>query len=198
MKFKIHHGDAREVVPGLGTFPLVEIWRPVPGWEGLYEISNHGRLKTLQRRFLRHGITRYWPEKIKKFSSCKKGYRISRLTHNERGQTVKLHRLVATVFIRPPLLREEVNHKDGVKSNNVVTNLEWVTAKENAQHAVRTGLRVAAKGESHGRAKLREVDIPVIRALLATGEGVTIIAKKFNVSTGPIAGIKQGKLWTHV
>lgn len=108
---------------------MEEEWRPVKGYEGLYEVSNMGRVKSLHRS---QGII------LKQGTSH--GYMKVGLHKNGTCSTKKVHRLVATAFIRNPNNYEFVNHKDGNKKNNTVDNLEWCTRSYNMRHAYHNGL----------------------------------------------------------
>jgi hypothetical protein len=118
---------------------MEEIWKDIIGYEGLYQVSNLGRVKSLDR------ITPH-PAKFKKGQIMKQGdghhgYKLSTLCKNGRSKTYRVNRLVASHFIPNPENKPEVNHKNGIKSDNSVNNLEWSTSKENIDHAHRTGLR---------------------------------------------------------
>lgn len=116
---------------------MTEIWKDIVGYEGLYQVSNLGRVKSLPR-FDRKG--RFHSEKIKSQVNNGNGYMIVNLKHNGKQQMRTVHRLVAEHFISNDLELPEVNHIDGNKSNNIVTNLEWCTRSENVKHAVDNGL----------------------------------------------------------
>lgn len=110
-----------------------EIWKDVVGFEGRYQVSNKGNVKSL--RFLSHN-----GEKLMKLSNHHSGYLIVQLGKHP-AKTYLVHQLVAQAFIPPIEGKKIVNHIDGDKHNNCIDNLEWVTHKENAEHAIRTGLR---------------------------------------------------------
>lgn len=104
-----------------------EIWRPVKGYEGLYAVSNLGRVKSI-------GNNKSRKEKILKPQKEGKGYLFVRLYRNGKGKKFKVHRLVASAFIPNPEGLPEVNHKNEVKDNNVVGNLEWCSRWYNAHY----------------------------------------------------------------
>lgn len=119
-----------------------EIWKAIPGFEGLYEASTLGRIKTLQKSWNvgRGGvITRR--EKVLTPIFDKDGYCKVSLYKNNRKKQKSVHRLVAQAFIPNLDNKPHVNHKDGDKTNNRADNLEWVTPAENVHHSIDTGLR---------------------------------------------------------
>lgn len=111
---------------------------------------------------------------------------------------VSVHRLMAMHLLPNPENKPQVNHKDGVKAHNVLTNLEWSTSAENCQHAVDTGLRTAAKGEMNGRAKLSLEKAKAIRGLYASGESCVQIARKFGVTRQTIWHVCHRRSWNSV
>ena len=123
---------------------MQEIWKDIEGHEGIYQVSNLGRVKSLSREIpvANHGAwrTRTIPEKILKLHLNENGYVIIILTKDKVRATKKMHRVVAEAFIPNPENKRCVNHIDGNKENNCVDNLEWVTHKENMEHAVANGL----------------------------------------------------------
>lgn len=116
-----------------------------------------------------------------------------------RRRVLKSHRLVAMNFISNPENKPEVNHIDGNKENNHVSNLEWVTTKENIRHAVKNGLISDRKGEKHNNALLTNGNVLDIMKLIGDGEKtITDIAKQFNVNRTTVSDIKRGKTWSHL
>lgn len=108
----------------------MEQWKPIEGTNGKIEVSNQGRVRSLLRGYPRVLLTQV----------DKKGYHRVRVSIAGEKKTYKLHREVAKAFLPNIDNLPQVNHKDGDKSNNNVTNLEWVTNAENARHAIRSGL----------------------------------------------------------
>lgn len=112
---------------------------------------------------------------------------------------VNVHRLVALAYIPNPDNKPMVNHINGIKTSNTVDNLEWVTQKENAEHAVKEGLYNSAKGDTHCCAKLTTSDIHEIRDLLRyTKFYQREIGEFYGVGKGTIGDIKRGKNWKHI
>lgn len=103
---------------------MEEIWKDVVGYEGLYQVSNLGNIKSLN-------YNRTGEERILKPRTDKDGYLQVNLYNNKKLKTFKIHRLVAKAFIPNPDNKPEVNHKDEDKTNNCLTNLEWMTRLEN-------------------------------------------------------------------
>ena len=111
---------------------IEEIWRPIEGYEGLYEVSNLGRVRSLDRFFYR-----LHKGKVLSPTKDRYGYLTVTLNYNGKSKTIKIHRLVAQAFLPNPDNLPQVNHKDEVKSNNCVDNLEWCSAKYNVNFGTR-------------------------------------------------------------
>jgi hypothetical protein len=131
---------------------MEEIWKDIQGYEGLYQVSNLGRIKSLGRTIKRIGpkgkiFDRTYPEKVLKYGKDKKGYYRTVLSLDGINTTVKVHRIVAQTFIPNPENKPQVNHIDGNKTNNRIDNLEWCNNQENQDHSWKTGLR--KRGKEH-------------------------------------------------
>lgn len=110
----------------------LEVWKDVKGYNGLYQVSNIGRVKSLKRNTAR--------ERIMKLKETRDGYLNVNLCKQGNVATKKVHRLVAENFIPNPNNKYSVNHINGNKKDNRVENLEWATATEQAKHAVKMSL----------------------------------------------------------
>lgn len=118
-----------------------EKWKDVVGYEGIYQVSDKGRVKRLRYRTLRSdGSSRILKPKILKGKGDKRPHRRVSLWKNNKSHDYYVHRLVADAFIPKVINKNYINHKDGNPRNNEVNNLEWCTIAENNLHAHRTGL----------------------------------------------------------
>lgn len=165
-----------------------EIWKPIEGYEGLYEISNLGRVKSLGRT--NRGGTK--PEKIMRQQKQWTGYLQLGLTGLDGKQRYKkVHRLVATAFIPNPENKPMVNHKNGIKDDNRVENLEWVTASENHLHAFKELGKAGGtgkKGKASTRRILTDEQAEAIRNDTRTHEA---IAQEYGISPSTVSNIKN-------
>lgn len=129
-----------------------EYWCDIEGFKGLYQVSDLGRVKSLDRVIIdKNGISYRNKSQILKPWNDGNGYMIVDLRKEGLRKTAKVHRLVAEAFIPNTLEKPQVNHIDGNKENNCLTNLEWCTSSENIKHAFKTGLMKVR--ENSGRKK---------------------------------------------
>lgn len=119
-----------------------EIWKDIEGYDGDYQVSNHGRVRSFKQQ-----TTRILKGSLNKRTGY---YRVS-LCKNNKRKIKKIHRLVGIYFVDNPNNKPEINHKDGDKSNNYYKNVEWNTSKENINHAFKMGLM--KKGKQHHKSK---------------------------------------------
>lgn len=177
-----------------------EQWLPIKGYEGLYEVSNTGKIKALYRRVDKGKCHRTWDEHLLKYALDNRGYFRTNLSKDGVNKTVKVHRVVAQTFIPNPEEKSTVNHIDGNKQNNHVDNLEWATLSEQQKHAYSKGLNsnCCEHNPSH---KLTTSDIEWIRKhYVARHElyGAVALAKKFNVHRKTIGRITNHQSWKEV
>ena len=132
---------------------MEEIWKDIPGFENGYQASNLGNIKSLEKKVWNRFQMVKRPEKILKPFTDKKGYYRVKLYKKCKCYTKKVHRLVAQTFIPNPLNKPEVNHEDGNKQNNAVSNLSWATTIENINHAFKTGLVKIKTGKDNKLSK---------------------------------------------
>lgn len=180
----------------------METWKDIEGYEGYYQVSSQGRVKSLDRF---DGVHFRQGTIIKPRLKANGYLQVGLRKHSER-KWVGVHRLVAIAFVENPYGKSQVNHIDGNKQNNTIENLEWVTGKENQNHAAKTGLRSGVpKGEAHSNYGKYGEDSrsakPVIRRDPNTGETKLYKAKilagyeGFDVTS--ISKCCHGKLKTH-
>ena len=175
-----------------------EIWKDVVGYEGLYQVSNMGRVRSLDRIESVGSHTRPRKGRILRQSLATNGYLFVRLCKNNHYTNKRINRLVAETFIPNSDSTLVVDHIDGNKLNNRLDNLEWCTQSENSVRAFEMGLRKSQKGESHGRVKLSDEDVKYIRMSYIPYDkefGCHGLAKKYNVSPGHICSIIKGVYW---
>lgn len=108
-----------------------EVWKDIEEYEGLYQVSNFGRVKSLKRYSINNANTK---NRLLKLSLNRKGYLNVTLCKNGKYKSHRIHRLVAQAFIPNPENKPQVNHIDEIKTNNMVSNLNWMTNKENRNH----------------------------------------------------------------
>ena len=116
----------------------MEIWKDIPGYEGYYQASNKGNIRSLDRLVEDNGGFYKKKGRVLKKHLAKSGYELLILSVKGQQKHCKVHRLIALTFLEKEEGKNFVNHKDGNKSNNNVSNLEWVTPKENVKHSLHT------------------------------------------------------------
>lgn len=161
---------------------VMEIWKDVIGYEEYFQISNEGRLFSKRS------------EKVLKQTISKTGYyTVSTKIGGRSGinKCFKIHRLVAEAFLSNPECKRTVNHIDGCKLNNNLSNLEWATDSENTQHAHNTGLAKAQAGTKNTNSKLTEEQVNEIRIRRANGETCRYLGELFGVHHMQISRISR-------
>lgn len=176
---------------------MCEIWKDIRGYEGLYQVSNLGRVRSLDRRDKRN---RYWPERVLKSIVGKFGYASVHLLKDGVTKTAKVHRLVALMFIENPNNYKEVNHKDENKLNNSVDNLEWCTRSYNVTYGSldENFRKRRVAGERNGRHRLTFEQVKEIRELYSRNsrdKNISKLAEKYGVSPSQIGNIVRNESW---
>lgn len=183
---------------------MKEIWKPIVGYEKYYMCSNLGRIKTIKRKFFvkdPYWKREYWKtvnEKIIKQSYDNNGYRTVAIL----GKRMRSHRLIAKTFIPNPLNKPQVNHKDLNKSNNHISNLEWVTNGENVRHAIRNGAHKNIKGmNAYGVYMCDLKTHKLIKKFVSITEAYEYFGRKYQGGISQVCNGKRNKTmgywWTY-
>lgn len=177
-----------------------EIWKSVVGYEGYYEVSNTGSVRSIDRivktKKAKSGTSFLKGVYLK--PSVIKGYPMVVFSVGNKRVGKKIHRLVAEAFIPNPKNKPQVNHKNGQKEDNSVENLEWCTSLENIRHSFEKGLNSGKKGEKHPLSKLKKEDVINIRLLHKHGVLSTMLSEYYNVHQKTIRNIVNKETWTHI
>ena len=176
----------------------MEVWKDIPGYEGIYQVSTEGRIYS----------TRY--RRYRKLGKDKHGYSVVGLNKEGGQQVCFVHRIVASTFIPNPELKAEVNHIDSNKQNNSISNLEWVSHDENMKHSAASGLRKRTHTVDKIQAKkVCSRNPPANRRLSMEqaaqirseykkgirGFGYTALARKYYVTTKTIRSIIKNETY---
>lgn len=162
-----------------------EQWKDVVGYEGLYKVSDLGRIKSFYKKIA----------VILKSKKDKYGYLTLSLCKKKQKKSFTIHRLAAIAFIPNTEKKPQVNHKKGVKTHNNIKNLEWCNQSENQIHAVENNLQPI--GEKHSNSILKNIDVLNIRKLKGI-KTIKEIALEFNVGSATIRDIFRGATWKHI
>lgn len=178
---------------------MKEMWKGVVGFENYYQVSNIGRVRSLDRTIIGKNNSTYKRKgRILKFKTDRDGYYALGLHSDGRIKHTTVHRLVAQAYIPNPENKNTVNHEDGDKTNNNVNNLSWMTMCENNQHAYRTGLKNNT-GVHHPLSILSEKDVIMIRLLYKTGiYSQRALSRIFKTSKSNISLIVLRQTWSRL
>lgn len=179
---------------------MKEEWRDIVGYEGIYQVSNTGLVRSLDRLRKHKGnnVVKIKGVTLKGYVSDSTGYRMVGLSKNGNAKTFTVHRLTATHFLENIKNKPQVNHIDCDKLNNRIDNLEWSTSSENTKHAYDNNLIGILRGEKRKNSKLKDLEVIEIRERLSRGEMVKDVAKNFGVSRQVISKIKSNITWRHL
>lgn len=175
-----------------------EVWKPIPGFEGTYQISSFGRLKAIARTRPVNGGLKHYAEFIRKPAIINKYFSVLGKAPGIKSKQLRIHRVVAQAFVPNPYNKPHVNHIDCDKFNNHYTNLEWVTAAENNAHARKNGRTNPPNGTKHWQNKLDETQVHTIRRCLTDGMTQQKLADYFKVHRTCISAIACKYHWAHL
>lgn len=167
-------------------FNIMEIWKDIENYEGVYQVSNYGRIKSFAQKSL---------GKIKIPHILNKGYLRIGLDKNANEVLYLVHRLVAMAFIPNPFKKPQINHKNSNKQDNKVQNLEWCTNGENLKHSYSMGIH-CQDGMKNNNVKLNELQVRVIRKCKDIDN--VKLGKIFNVNNTTIGRIKRKTTWISI
>jgi hypothetical protein len=178
---------------------MEEIWKDITGYEGLYQVSNFGRVKSLERKVIQKDGGLFSVRETIRKQFCAMGYLYVDLYKDFKKTKFRIHSLVAMAFLKNENNLIEINHKNGIKTDNQSENLEWCTHSDNLIHAFKTGLFISVKGENKLNSKLTNENISEIKSLYKTGNfSHRSLAKKFNVCSSTIHNILNNIKWKHL
>lgn len=174
----------------------MEEWKPIPGYEGLYEVSNRGAVRSLDRIVIgRWGTPRRVRSRTLRIAKAK--YVLATLSRDGVSKTFAVHRLVCEVFNGPPPSSNmHAAHKDGNPYNNVPENLYWATPSENCEDRKRHGTWV--HGTRVNTNKLSERDVEQIASLCRSGVSRKDVAQQYGVHRSSVDQLMRGATWKHL
>lgn len=159
-------------------------WRDIQNHEGLYQVSNDGEVKSIRKnKVLRPGL--------------RNGYLAVNLRGPDGLKFVAVHRLVGFAFVPNPDNNPQINHKNGIKTDNRVENIEWCTRSQNIQHSIHV-LKVFPVGERNPQAKLTDLIVVKIREEHSSGMKIAALSDKYSVTKKVIYNIVKRIDWKHV
>lgn len=175
---------------------IEEIWKDIKGYEGLYQVSNLGRVKRRRCIIPNTGTkgnsgTQTIHERIMKLQTNKYGYLYVCLSQNGQQKHHTVHRLVANAFLSNPDNKPQVNHINGIKTDNTINNLEWSTGAENMIHAFKIGLK--SKPSNFGNKSKRVLQYTLDGNLLAEYPSAMEASRKTGFSQGNISSVCRGE-----
>lgn len=171
----------------------MEIWKPIPSLNNLYEASNLGRIRSANGK--------YKGKILKEYVRCPSNinYNLVEVHIDKKKWAKKVHRLVAEVFCENPKNYPIVMHLDNNRRNNRADNLQWGTLKMNSQQMIHEGRGNKSKGSAHYYSKLTEDQVVEIRnKYIPRKYTLQKLAKEYNVSFGLIGHVVKNRNWTHV
>lgn len=179
---------------------MPEVWKPIPSYEGLYEVSNLGKVRSLDRKVFWERFQVYTTKhgKILKFKIDRAGYRRVTLYKDDKARHWYVHRLVLLAFVGLPQNNQECCHNDGSRTNNTLSNLRWDTKESNMKDTMKHGTSYFStqKGIKNANAKLNDKIVKEIRN--RSNENQYTLAKEYGVSQVTIWKVIAKKIWKHI
>lgn len=177
---------------------MTEIWKPVAGYVGFYEVSSIGRVRSLPRVTLgcRDGSTRMLKGKVISKKVLDSGYVQTTLCREGVCKAYRLHRIVLEAFVGPCPEGQEGCHNDHNRGNNVLKNLRWDTKSANQKDRIANG--TAPRGANNGAAKLTAVSVIGIRRQIEDGKTLKALAAEYGVSLSTVDAVKARRTWNHI
>jgi hypothetical protein len=178
-----------------------ELWKTIGGYEGLYEASNMGRVRSLDRVNSRDvvGLESYISKgKILSPRSQRQGYKLVALFKGGKREDKLIHRIVGEAFLDNKDNKKTINHKNGIKADNRIENLEWVSQKENNRHAWKNGYLQPKIGQNNPAAKLSTRDVVKIKIGLLCGISSGELSNMYGVHKATIKSIRSGRNWSSI
>ena len=180
---------------------MQENWKDVVGYEGYYKVSDKGRVMTVAREFIKSNGRKCIVKEQILSQGVVRGYKCVDLKVSGNRKTMRVHRLVAMAFIGEPN-KEMVNHKDGNKTNNILSNLEWATRSENELHAYNTGLKKSTdlhkSRTSESNKARRALSDETIRYIRSSELSQYKLADELGISRASVGLIRQRKRYIDV
>lgn len=172
----------------------LEMWRPVAGFEGFYEVSTDGNVRSLDRSAFsaRRGGVRFG-RTLSPFMDPVNGYLYVNLSMNGKAKKRSVHSMVLEAFVGPCPLGMEACHGDGRRTNALLSNLRWDTKKKNWDDKRRHG--TATIGEKNVRSRLTE---DMCRQILKRPESSKVLAREFGVASSTVRAVRIGQNWKHL
>lgn len=178
---------------------IEEIWKPIKGYEGLYEISSLGRVKSLERYVVFKGVKHLRKERVLKSGKNQYGYLYVVICNNNINKHKLIHRLVAETFIPNEHNKRTINHINGIKTDNRIENLEWCTHKENIQKAWENGLyKISEKQRINGKTRGKNNNKPVVQLdlenkVIKVWDSITEASNTLNINATAISNCARTK-----
>lgn len=173
------------------------IMKDIIGYEGLYAVTESGKIWGYPKPHRYSTIGKNTKGRFLKPWLIGHGYETVSLYKEHKDKKFLVHRLIGSAYIPNPQNLREINHKNGNRLDNRVTNLEWVSSKENKAHAWKNGMYTHS-GENHYLAKLNPKKVRQIRQLHQKGMNGMKIAKLMKISFGTAYGVLRGRSWSHI